>query len=63
MSDIKNSNLSEKLSGVGCHVESCKYHGKDNYCHANAISVGSENAIRKAETYCGTFETKTISSM
>lgn len=63
MSDNKYCDCGDRLSGVGCHVESCKYHGTDNFCHADAIFVGSENAIRKAETYCGTFETKNSASM
>jgi hypothetical protein len=41
--------------GVGCDVKSCKYHSKDNLCTANRINVASENAMRKAETFCATF--------
>ncbi len=47
-----------KLPGVGCDVVSCKYHGTDGHCHAGSIVVESHSAIRKAETFCGTFETK-----
>ena len=54
MSD-KNNIRSEKLSGVGCDVVSCKYHGGDDCCHAECINIQSQNAIRKAETFCGTF--------
>ncbi|MGM9522049.1 MAG: DUF1540 domain-containing protein [Oscillospiraceae bacterium] len=58
MSDNKDCIGGDKLHGVGCDVVSCKYHGGDNYCHADSIVVESENAIRKAETFCGTFEAK-----
>lgn len=50
---------SDRLHGVGCDVTSCKFHGTDNCCHADQIQVESHNAIRKAETFCGTFEAKT----
>ncbi len=60
MSENRNCECddSDKLYGVGCDVVSCKYHGCDNYCHANGINVESHNAIRKVETFCGTFEPK-----
>ncbi len=48
-----------KLPGVGCDVTSCKYHGRDNCCHAECINVESHSAIRKSETFCGTFEART----
>lgn len=51
-----NSAWNEKLHGVGCDVTSCIYHGKDDHCHAPSINVESKNALRKAETFCGTFE-------
>jgi hypothetical protein len=59
MMDNKDYENGEKLRGVGCDVVSCKYHGCDNCCHASSIVVESQNAIRKAETFCSTFETKT----
>lgn len=46
----------DKLCGVGCDVVNCRYHGMDNCCHADCITVESQNALRKAETFCGTFE-------
>jgi hypothetical protein len=46
---------SETLFGVGCDVVNCKYHGSDNCCHAQSIMVESPNALRKGETFCGTF--------
>ena len=59
MSENINSGCwAEKLSGVGCDVINCKYHGKDNHCHADSITVESHSAIRKAETFCSTFEAK-----
>lgn len=58
MSDYGNCSGNDKLCGVGCDVVSCRYHGCDNYCHAGNINVESENAIRKVETFCATFEPK-----
>lgn len=52
MTDTKNSDV---LYGVGCDVLSCKFHGHDNRCFADSISVESANAQRKQETFCGTF--------
>ncbi len=52
MNDTFNS---DKLCGVACDVVNCKFHGTDNFCHADEIVVESENALRKAETFCGTF--------
>ena len=43
------------LHGVRCNVESCAYHGAGNVCTAAAIDVRNENALTKAETFCGTF--------
>lgn len=48
----------DKLNCVGCDVVNCVYHGKDGHCHAQAINVESHSAIRKAETFCGTFEAR-----
>lgn len=45
----------DHLRGVGCGVTSCKYHTSENNCTANRITVQSENAVRKAETFCSTF--------
>jgi hypothetical protein len=44
--------------GVYCGVISCKYHTKNNLCTAEKINVQSENAVRKAETFCSTFAPK-----
>ncbi len=43
------------VQNVGCSVKDCKYHGMSNVCMAEHISVQSENAQRKAETFCNTF--------
>jgi hypothetical protein len=48
-------NCCEKLKGVGCGVVNCKFHSSDNYCHADQIKIESQNAMKKAETFCGTF--------
>jgi hypothetical protein len=60
MKDFTNN---DKLFGVACDVVNCRFHGTDNYCHADEIVVESENALRKAETFCGTFTPKGASSM
>ncbi len=57
MSNTKKND--DKLKVVGCDVVNCKYHGADQHCHADCISVESHNAVRKNETFCGTFESKT----
>ena len=41
--------------GVGCDVTACKYNTIDCRCAAESISVQSENAETKGETYCSTF--------
>lgn len=43
------------LGGVCCHVENCVYHTRGNSCTAANIDVKNENALTKAETFCGTF--------
>ena len=45
----------EKLPGVDCGVINCKYHSADNACVASSITVENHNAIKRAETFCGTF--------
>ena len=44
---------------VCCEVENCKYHSTDCRCHADSITVQSPAAMRKGETFCGTFAPKT----
>ena len=44
-----------KLQGVDCGVINCKYHSADNSCVAHNITVENHNAMKKAETFCGTF--------
>ncbi len=41
--------------GVGCDVTNCKYNTIDCHCTASKISVQSEKACTKGETYCSTF--------
>ena len=43
------------ISGVRCQVENCSYHGAGNVCTAGKIDVRNEDALTKAETFCGTF--------
>ena len=51
--------MAEKKSGVnpgvGCSVTNCKYNTVDCRCCAENISVRSEKAETKGETYCSTF--------
>ncbi len=57
MSDQKKD-CSACLPGVVCSVTNCKYHGGADRCQATHISVRSETATQKAETFCGTFEAR-----
>lgn len=52
---MTNSKYSDVLYGVDCDVVKCKYHGHDNRCFAESIHVGSPEALKKTETFCGTF--------
>ena len=53
MTESKTSG--DMLYGVGCDVINCKYHGHEDRCYANNISVEAPNATDKVETFCGTF--------
>lgn len=46
------------VQNVGCNVRECKYHSALNFCNARQITVQNENAQRKSETFCSTFESK-----
>ena len=61
MSDTKI--YPDHLRGVGCDVTNCKYHTVAGNCNADKITVESPNAIRKAETFCSTFEARATASM
>ena len=50
----KKMNHSE-ITGVGCDVSTCKYNTIDNKCAASQITVQTERATTKSETFCGTF--------
>jgi hypothetical protein len=52
---MPDSSKTDVLYGVGCDVVSCKYHGHDNRCYADNIVIESPTAVKRAETYCGTF--------
>ncbi|MBR7081683.1 MAG: DUF1540 domain-containing protein [Oscillospiraceae bacterium] len=54
----KTQPRSDKLYHVGCDVVNCRYHGPDNHCHADSITVESTSATRMSETFCGTFSAK-----
>jgi hypothetical protein len=49
-----------RLCSVDCAVAGCQYHGADDCCHADSISVESRGAIRKAETFCSTFTPRAV---
>ena len=55
MTENKNCSC---VQNVGCSVKDCKYHSESNMCCATAIKVSNENAQRKADTFCSTFENK-----
>lgn len=57
MSEISNNN---SVENVGCNVKECKYHSSLDMCTARHIKVSNENAQRKADTFCSTFENKGI---
>ncbi|MDR1116822.1 MAG: DUF1540 domain-containing protein [Oscillospiraceae bacterium] len=44
------------LNGVSCSAVNCVYHSSGNMCHAPGIAVGTDNADKKSETLCSTFE-------
>ena len=46
------------VQNVGCKVKECVYHTKSDICTAREITVSNENARRKAETFCATFENR-----
>ncbi len=52
MADMKTG---DTLYGVSCDAAHCKFHGHDNRCMAENIAVESPSAIKRAETFCGTF--------
>lgn len=43
------------ISGVRCTVESCLHHTGGDKCTAPSIDVKNEDALTRAETFCGTF--------
>ena len=46
------------VRNVGCSVKECRYHNAADRCIAAHISVANENASRKGDTFCATFENK-----
>lgn len=55
MDQKKNCGGRDCLSSVRCSVENCVHHTIGNECTAGHITVKSEDATTKAETFCGTF--------
>jgi hypothetical protein len=58
---LTDSKKSDALYGVDCDVVGCKYHGHDNRCFADGISVEAASATTKKETFCGTFSPRPLS--
>ena len=54
------NNSCNNMQYVGCNVKDCKYHSPENICRASHINVQNENAQRKSETFCSTFECKSM---
>lgn len=48
--------MNNKINGISCKVENCKYHDKENACTAEKIHVGNADAMHVSETKCETFE-------
>lgn len=57
--NAKNNGCSS-VQYVGCNVKDCKYHSSENLCKATHINVQNEQAQRKSETFCSTFESRTM---
>ena len=51
----ENKNGCSCVTAVGCSVENCTYHTKENRCGASRINVQNEQATQKVETFCATF--------
>ncbi len=45
-----------RLGGITCTVSTCSYHGSGNCCQAPGITVGTEYAVDKTETFCSTYD-------
>ena len=52
---MSNCSRPECIHGIRCHVENSIHHTKGGACTAGQIDVKNENAMTKAETFCGTF--------
>ena len=52
---MDDKNLGPRVCGIQCECVNCRYHAKDNTCHAGSVKVGSHDAIRCGETCCETF--------
>ena len=52
-------NRCDCVLGVGCDVYNCKYNDNEcRCCTAEHIMVENTTAVKKAETFCGTFSPK-----
>ena len=54
----ENMSGNSRVTAVGCSVENCTWHTKENRCAAKRINVQNEKAQKMGETFCSTFEPK-----
>ncbi len=50
--------MDNKIKGIKCVAEKCKYHSSDDCCMAGEIMVANECACTSCETECKTFVPK-----
>lgn len=50
--------LDNAISRVKCVVNTCRYYGKGNYCHASEIEIQPPDARDTQQTDCATFTPK-----
>lgn len=50
--------MDNKIKGIKCVAEKCKYHTPDDCCCANQIMVACQAACTSCETECKTFAPK-----
>ena len=50
------------IAGVRCDAVNCAYHDGERFCTAGDITVGSQTAKEKGETFCRTFERRSMTA-
>ena len=55
----QSNNPLDKINHIKCDVTECKYHGHQDECQAEMITVtpNCANCVSKQDTSCATFET------